>query len=160
MYPILMPITNSFFVRLSNWWVVSGKVMTVISLIIVPLLIIISYYYIYQLAYSKVYYELDPQTGKLTIQYREGFLLVLDGITYIQIIVFFFIFVVYPPYPALASIERYFKETGYKKAVVEYTSVLLGGKQIITVVADDTMSSVANNVAKLNETLNIHLIRK
>ena len=98
-----MPITNSFFVRLSNWWVVSGKVMTVISLIIVPLLIIISHYYIYQLAYSKAYYELDPQTGKLTIQYREGFLLVLDGITYIQIIVFFFIFVVYPPYPALAS---------------------------------------------------------
>ena len=115
-----MPITNSFFVRLSNWWVVSGKVMTVISLIIVPLLIIISYYYIYQLAYSKVYYELDPQTGKLTIQYREGFLLVLDVIAYIQIIVFFFILLVYPPYPVLASIERYFKERGYKKAVDEY----------------------------------------
>ena len=63
---------------------------------------------------------MDPQTGKLTIQYREGFLLVLDVITYIQIIVFFFILVVYPPYPAPASIERYFKERGYKKAVDEY----------------------------------------
>lgn len=115
-----MPIKDALFLRLSNWWVVSGKLMTVISLIIIPLLIIISHYYIYQLASSKVYYELDPQTGKLTIQYREGFLAVLDAITYIQIIVFFFILLVYPPYPAPASIERYFKERGYRKAVDEY----------------------------------------
>ena len=84
-----MLMTSSLFLRLSNWWVVSGKVMTVISLIIIPLVIIISHYYIYQLAYSKVYYELDSQTGKLTIQYREGFLTILNTVTYIQSLYFF-----------------------------------------------------------------------
>lgn len=125
-----MPIKHSIFLRLSNWWVFSGNVMTIISLIIIPLLIIISHYYIYQLALSKVYYELDPRTGKPTIQYREGFLAVLHIITYVQLIVFFFILVVYPPYPAPASIGRYFKERGYRKAVDEYEFI----KKILYVV--------------------------
>jgi hypothetical protein len=113
---------NNIGYRLSDFWVVSGKAMTIISLIIIPLLVILSHYFIYDQAQNCVYFEKDPKTGQLTLikKCSSQFFAALAIITYLQIVVFIFILVVYPPYPAPASLERYFRDRGYRKAVDEY----------------------------------------
>ena len=115
-----MQIKNNLLLRLSDLLVVSGKVMTVFSLIVIPILVILSHYYIYEQARSVGHFELDPKTKKITFKYPTYFAGILNIITYLQITVFIFILVVYPPYPFPASIERYFKERGYRRAVDEY----------------------------------------
>jgi len=115
-----MQIMDKIISRLSDFWVVSGKVMTVISLIVIPSLLILSHYYIYQQTSSKSYFEIDPITGKPILKYRDNFDVFLMIVAYVQLIIFFFILLVYPPYPFPASVGRYFQERGYKKAVDEY----------------------------------------
>ena len=59
-----MQIKNNLLLRLSDLLVVSGKVMTVFSLIVIPILVILSHYYIYEQARSVGHFELDPKQKK------------------------------------------------------------------------------------------------
>jgi hypothetical protein len=100
-------------------WPSSGLLVTVLSLIVFPSVVILSDY---------LYNPVLKQTLLNDIYYVENHfeLTLLEyTIKFIQISIFIIILLFYPPYPTPLSIEDYFKERGYKNAVIEYEYVKL-----------------------------------
>ena len=109
-------------------WINSGEVLTVISLIVLPIIVVLSHFLIveYLLAPEKITYDLV----KGTFVYKDSrqpipntVLLGRGLLNNFQYIVFVIILAIYPPYPAPISIRKYFKERGFKTAVDEYELV-------------------------------------
>jgi hypothetical protein len=100
-------------------WPSSGLLVTVLSLIVFPSVVILSDY-----LYNPV---LKQTLLKDTYYVGDHFeLTILEySIRFVQISIFIIILFFYPPYPTPLSMEDYFKERGYKSAVIEYEYVKL-----------------------------------
>lgn len=106
----------SFLEFLSDFWFVSGKIVTAISLFILPT-VMVSYVFISrQFFVSVLYYDIEGQLHS-TIPYLPA---VISFFSYFQIFVFLLILAIYPPYPFPYPIKWYFMKRGYSTAVREY----------------------------------------
>jgi hypothetical protein len=98
-------------------WPVSGRLVTVISLVILPIIVMGS-----DFLYSVVFKELllkdvNYVTGIPELAFLEY------SIRFVQISIFIMIIFLFPPYPAPIPIDLYFKQRGPERAVDEYQSV-------------------------------------
>jgi hypothetical protein len=98
----------------------SGFQLTIIVLIVLPSALIISHYILDKvvLEYFKNISTMD--TIKQNLEYAR---LSVNLFSAFQIIVFVVMVIVYPPYPAPFSIERYFIKRGFESAVSEFELV-------------------------------------
>lgn len=101
-------------------WYFSGKTFATIVLIIFPTLVLAS-----QIAFEemRLYFIKGLEDGSLTIQYVNSNIYIYYVITYFQYTVFLITLVIFPPFPAPHSTEKYFKIRGFEKAVIEYEFV-------------------------------------
>jgi hypothetical protein len=95
-------------------WPSSGKAVTVLSLVILPIIAIL----------SSVLYDMVLKEILLRDVYYAGGsveLTVLEySIRFVQISIFIMIIFLFPPYPAPIPIGKYFENRGYETAVDEY----------------------------------------
>jgi hypothetical protein len=98
----------------------SGFQLTIIVLIVLPSALIISHYILEKvvLEYFKSISTLE--TIKQNIEYAR---LSVSLFSAFQIIVFVVMILIYPPYPAPFSIEKYFIKRGFESAVSEFELV-------------------------------------
>jgi len=98
----------------------SGFQLTIIVLIVLPSAVVISHYFMTQVAidYFKIISTAD--TIEQNLEYAK--LLVSLSSTF-QIIVFVVMVIIYPPYPAPFSIEKYFVKRGFESAISEFDLV-------------------------------------
>jgi hypothetical protein len=114
-----------FLSYLSSGWIASGRLFTIISLIILPFIIIIlNYFYVQSInsygQYAILNYDYILQKGE------PSFLplpFLFYGYQFFSYSVLAIILFVYPPYPFPISLGKYFKEMGYDNAVIEYELV-------------------------------------
>jgi hypothetical protein len=109
---------------LSNVWLGSGRIVTSVALVILPIIVIVTN--------IVIRYQISPMITQnpLTIWEDMPFLRTLiTTISSFQIIAFIAILLIYPPYPAPYSIKKYFLKRGFSKAVKEYEAV----KQVLYV---------------------------
>ncbi len=101
-------------------WYFSGKTFATIVLLIFPTLVLAS-----QIAFEeiKVYFIKGLEDGTLTNQYVDSNIYIYYIIIYFQYGVFLITLVIFPPFPAPHSTEKYFKIRGFENAVIEYEFV-------------------------------------
>jgi len=104
-----------------NLWFLSGKLLATVVLVVLPTCLLLS-----QAALEEIKSVMIDglRNHTLTVQYvnSQGSLY-YNIITYFQYIAFIIILVVFPPFPAPFSTQKYFKTQGYENAVVEYEYV-------------------------------------
>ena len=98
----------------------SGFQLTIIVLIVLPSTVIISHYFLTQVVIN---YFKDISTIDTVNQNLEYAKLSVNLFSAFQIIVFVVMVLVYPPYPAPFSIEKYFIKRGFESAVSEFELV-------------------------------------
>jgi len=98
----------------------SGFQVTIIVLIILPSAVIISHYFLTEVVieYFKSISTID--TINQNLQYAK---LSVNIFSVFQIVVFIVMIMIYPPYPAPFSIEKYFVKRGFESAVSEFELV-------------------------------------
>jgi hypothetical protein len=98
----------------------SGFQLTIIVLIVLPSAVVISHFFLTQVVtdYFKSISTLD--TLDQNLKYAK---LSVNISSTIQIIVFVVMVIIYPPYPAPFSIEKYFVKRGFESAVSEFELV-------------------------------------
>ena len=101
-------------------WYFSGKMFATLVLIIFPTLVLVS-----QVAFEemRLYFIKGLENGSLTIQYVNSNIYIYYIIIYFQYSVFLITLVVFPPFPAPHSTEKYFRIRGFENAVLEYEFV-------------------------------------
>lgn len=114
---------HKVFRLIKRSWIRSGLILSVLSLIVMPALVVVTVIHhsqlsVFFLQYSQ-YKELEWEKS-----YWSYFVLFVQG-------AFIVILLLYPPYPAPFSSERYFRDRGFETAVVEYDYV----KKILYVAA-------------------------
>ena len=113
----LSRIYNRLDKRLS---LLSGFQLTIIVLIILPSAVIVSHYFLTQVVIN---YFKDISTIDTVNQNLEYAKLSVNLFSAFQIIVFVVMVLIYPPYPAPFSIEKYFIKRGFESAVSEFELV-------------------------------------
>lgn len=107
--------------RKPKLWFLSGKLLATFVLVVLPTGVLLS-----QAAVEELKFLLldGLRNHTLTIQYvnSQGFLY-YNIITYFQYIAFIIILVIFPPFPAPFSTQKYFRRQGIENAVVEYEYV-------------------------------------
>ena len=98
----------------------SGFQLTIIVLIILPSAVIISHYFLTQVVIN---YFKDISTIDTVNQNLEYAKLSVNLFSTFQIVVFVVMVLIYPPYPAPFSIEKYFIKRGFESAVSEFELV-------------------------------------
>jgi hypothetical protein len=98
----------------------SGFQLTIIVLIVLPTAVIVSHYFLTQVVIN---YFKDISTIDTVNQNLEYAKLSVNLFSAFQIIVFVVMVLVYPPYPAPFSIEKYFIKRGFESAVSEFELV-------------------------------------
>jgi hypothetical protein len=98
----------------------SGFQLTIIVLIVLPSTVIISHYFLTQVVIN---YFKDISTVETVNQNLEYAKLSVNLFSAFQIIVFVVMVLIYPPYPAPFSIEKYFIKRGFESAVSEFELV-------------------------------------
>ncbi len=92
----------------------SGFQVTIIVLIILPSAVIISHYFLTEVVIETI------DTINQNLQYAK---LSVNIFSVFQIVVFIVMIMIYPPYPAPFSIEKYFVKRGFESAVSEFELV-------------------------------------
>ena len=111
---ISVPI-NKGFQATKKGWIVSGLALSILSMIVMPVLVVLSVIHYNQVA---IFFTRYSQYHELEWEKNLAFY-----ITVIVQIAFVTTLLLYPPYPAPFSAEHYFRERGYNAAVVEYDYV-------------------------------------
>jgi hypothetical protein len=111
--------------RLSLFWIASGRIFTIISLIILPFIIIILTNFYEQSVnsyspYAIINFDYILQKGEPSFLPLPFLFYGYQFFSYSVLVIILF---VYPPYPFPISIGKYFKEMGYGNAVIEYELV-------------------------------------
>jgi hypothetical protein len=101
-------------------WYFSGKMLATVVLIIFPTLVLASQIALEEM---RLYFIKGLENGSFTIQYINSNLYIYYIIIYFQYGVFLITLLVFPPFPAPHSTERYFKIRGFENAVIEYEFV-------------------------------------
>lgn len=98
----------------------SGFQLTIIALIVLPSAVIISHYFLTEVVinYFKNISTIDNISKNL-----EYATLAVNLFSAFQIVVFVVMVLIYPPYPAPFSIEKYFVKRGFESAVSEFELV-------------------------------------
>jgi len=98
----------------------SGFQLTIIVLIVLPSAVIISHYFLTEVVinYFKSISTID--TIRENLEYAK---LAVNLFSAFQIVVFVVMVLIYPPYPAPFSIEKYFVKRGFESAVSEFELV-------------------------------------
>jgi hypothetical protein len=98
----------------------SGFQLTIIVLIVLPSAVIISHYFLTEVVinYFKSISTID--TINQNLEYAK---LSVNAFSTFQIVAFVIMVLVYPPYPAPFSIEKYFIKRGFESAVSEFELV-------------------------------------
>jgi fluoride ion exporter CrcB/FEX len=98
----------------------SGFQLTIIVLIVLPSVVIISHYFLTEVVinYFKSISTVDTVSENL-----EYATLAVNLFSAFQIVVFVVMVLIYPPYPAPFSIEKYFVKRGFESAVSEFELV-------------------------------------
>jgi hypothetical protein len=115
---------KGFLSHISSGWIASGKIFTIISLIILPSMVIIltalydqttqSFLKYTIINYEYIYHNIEPIHEIPFLFYSYYFF----SYSVIAILIF-----IYPPYPFPVSLGKYFKERGFDNAVIEYEFV-------------------------------------
>ena len=98
----------------------SGFQLTIIVLIVLPSTVIISHYFLTQVVIN---YFKDISTIDTINQNLEYAKLAVNLFSTFQIVVFVVMVLIYPPYPAPFSLEKYFIKRGFESAVSEFELV-------------------------------------
>lgn len=101
-------------------WYFSGKTFATLVLIIFPTLVLAS-----QIGFEemRLYFIKGLENGSLTIQYVNSNIYIYYFIIYFQYSIFVITLVIFPPFPAPHSTEKYFRIRGFENAVIEYEFV-------------------------------------
>jgi hypothetical protein len=89
-------------------------------LILLPSIVVIAHYLVTAVVIDYFRSISTPATVQQNLQHAK---LAVDIFSLFEIIVFIVMIVIYPPYPAPYSAEKYFKERGYEAAVTEFNLV-------------------------------------
>jgi hypothetical protein len=104
---------------LSDLWIVSGRMVTAVSLLILPTTIILSHYILAEIVSPFLTIDIyGHYHSKIT--YLPA---LVQTLYYFQIIAFFVILMMYPPYPAPYPVKQYFIKRGFSRAVKEFELV-------------------------------------
>jgi hypothetical protein len=98
----------------------SGFKFTFIVLILLPSLVVVSHFIVTSIIIQYFKSISTPSNVQQNLQYAK---LSVDIFSFFEIIVFIIMIIVYPPYPAPYSAEKYFMERGYEAAVTEFNLV-------------------------------------
>lgn len=98
----------------------SGFKFTFIVLILLPSLVVVSHFIVTSVIIQYFKSISTPSNVQQNFQYAK---LAVDVFSFFEIIVFIIMIIVYPPYPAPYSAEKYFMERGYEAAVTEFNLV-------------------------------------
>jgi hypothetical protein len=98
----------------------SGFRFTFIVLILLPSLVVVSHFLITSIIIQYFKNISTPSNVYQNLQYAK---LSVDIFSFFEIVVFIIMIIVYPPYPAPYSAEKYFMERGYEAAVTEFNLV-------------------------------------
>lgn len=98
----------------------SGFKFTFIVLILLPSLVVFSHFIVTSIIIQYFKSISTPLNVQQNLQYAK---LAVDIFSFFEIIVFIIMIIVYPPYPAPYSAEKYFMERGYEAAVTEFNLV-------------------------------------
>ena len=98
----------------------SGFKLTFIVLILLPSLVVILHFLVTSVIIQYYKSISTPSTVQQNLQYAK---LAVDTFSIFEVIVFVVMIIVYPPYPAPYSAEKYFMERGYEAAVSEFNFV-------------------------------------
>lgn len=98
----------------------SGFQLTVIVLIVLPSAVIISHYFLTEVVIN---YFKSISTVDTVIENIEYAKLAVNLFSVFQTVVFVVMVLIYPPYPAPFSIEKYFVKRGFESAVSEFELV-------------------------------------
>ena len=91
--------------------ILSGFKFTFIVLILLPTLVVISHFLVTSVILQYYRSISTPSTVQQNLQYAK---LAVDTFSIFEVIVFVVMIIVYPPYPAPYSAEKYFRERGYE----------------------------------------------
>ena len=91
--------------------ILSGFKFTFIVLILLPTLVVISHFLVTSVIIQYFKSISTPTTVQQNLQYAK---LTVDIFSIFEVIVFVVMIIVYPPYPAPYSAEKYFMERGYE----------------------------------------------
>ena len=100
--------------------ILSGFKFTFIVLVLLPTLVVISHFLVTSVIIQYFKSISTPSTVQQNLQYAK---LAVDIFSIFEVIVFVVMIIVYPPYPAPYSAEKYFMERGYEAAVSEFNFV-------------------------------------
>jgi len=100
--------------------ILSGFKFTLIVLILLPSLVVISHFLVTSVIIQYFKSISTPSSVQQNLQYAK---LAVDIFSIFEVIVFVVMIIVYPPYPAPYSAEKYFMERGYEAAVSEFNFV-------------------------------------
>jgi hypothetical protein len=112
---------DSILESFSDFWIMSGKFVTVLSLIILPITIVVYVYISREIILPTLVFNATTATFESKISPYVPFFLTFFG--YFQIFAYLVILLLYPPYPLPSSSEWYFKKRGFIRAVKEYEFV-------------------------------------
>lgn len=115
-----MRYQNNVLEYLSDFWIGSGKIVTFISLLILPLVIVAYVFFTREIILSSLYFDQYHQlhsTLSPHLFYLLNFFKIFEWVAFVAILL------MYPPYPLPTSSEWYFKKRGFKRAVMEYQFV-------------------------------------
>jgi hypothetical protein len=98
----------------------SGFQLTIIVLIVLPSALIISHYFLTEVVIQHFKSISTTDIMKQNLEYAR---LSVNLFSAFQIIVFIVMIIIYPPYPAPFSIEKYFIKRGFESAVSEFELV-------------------------------------
>lgn len=98
----------------------SGFQLTIIVLIVLPSAVIISHYFLTEVVINYFKSISTVDTVSENIEYAT---LAVNLFSTFQIVVFVVMVLIYPPYPAPFSIEKYFVKRGFESAVSEFELV-------------------------------------
>jgi hypothetical protein len=101
-------------------WYFSGKLFATTVLIVFPTLVLLSQFAFEEM---RLFFINGLENGSLTIQYINSNIYIYYIITYFQYSVFLVTLLVFPPFPAPHSTEKYFRIRGFENAVIEYEFV-------------------------------------
>lgn len=100
--------------------VFSGLKFSFIALILLPSIVVITHFLVTAVVIDYFRSISTPETVQQNLDHAK---LSIDIFSFFEIIVFIVMIVIYPPYPAPYSVEKYFKERGYEAAVTEFNFV-------------------------------------
>lgn len=106
---------NTWRSKLIKRWIFSGTQLTLFSLIILPIVVVLSAY-LHDYVNSLVKDVFFPQ-------YPAEIVALNYSVIILQWLVISIILFIFPPYPFPISVKNYFKTRGYENAVIEYDLV-------------------------------------